>query len=242
MFVVTPPGAEAGKKYPLVQLIHGGPVGTFGDAFSFRWHPHAFAAPGYVVAMVNFHGSSSFGQKWVESILGAHPDKPFTDVMKATDVLDRAGARRPDAHGGGRRLVRRLPRELDRGAHGPLQVRSSRTRASTTSWRSSRRTRRTGGTTPTAARRSRTATPWRSGARTATRQFFQTPDAHPPRRARLPRPDRRRGSSSTARSRPRASRPASSTIPDENHWILKGQNAKHWYGEVLGLLAADLKP
>ena len=35
--------------------------------------------------MVNFHGSSSFGQAWVESILGAHADKPFTDVMKATD-------------------------------------------------------------------------------------------------------------------------------------------------------------
>ena len=49
-----------------MHLIHGGPVGTFG---------------------VNFHGSSSFGQAWVESILGAHPDEPFTDVMRATDFL-----------------------------------------------------------------------------------------------------------------------------------------------------------
>ena len=87
MFVVFPPGFDEAKKYPLVQLVHGGPVGTFGDAFSFRWHPHAFAAPGYVVAMVNFHGSSSFGQPWVESILGAHADKPFADVMAATDLL-----------------------------------------------------------------------------------------------------------------------------------------------------------
>ena len=87
MFVVFPPGFDKARKYPLVQLVHGGPVGTFGDAFSFRWHPHAFAAPGYVVAMVNFHGSSSFGQPWVESILGAHADKPFADVMAATDVL-----------------------------------------------------------------------------------------------------------------------------------------------------------
>ena len=85
MFVVFPPGFDKVKKYPLVQLVHGGPVGTFGDAFSFRWHPHAFAAPGYVVAMVNFHGSSSFGQKWVESILGAHANKPYVDVMAATD-------------------------------------------------------------------------------------------------------------------------------------------------------------
>ena len=87
MFVVYPPGFDPKKKYPLVHLVHGGPVGTFGDGFSFRWNPQAFAAPGYVVPMVNFHGSSSFGQKWVESILGAHPDKPFTDVMKATDFL-----------------------------------------------------------------------------------------------------------------------------------------------------------
>ena len=87
MFVVFPPGFDKAKKYPLVQLVHGGPVGTFGDAFSFRWHPHAFAAPGYVVAMVNFHGSSSFGQKWIESILGAHADKPFADVMAATELL-----------------------------------------------------------------------------------------------------------------------------------------------------------
>ena len=87
MYLVLPPGYEPGKKYPLVHLVHGGPVGTFGDGFNFRWNAQAFAAPGYVVAMVNFHGSSSFGQPFVESILGAHPDKPFTDVMRATDLL-----------------------------------------------------------------------------------------------------------------------------------------------------------
>ncbi|MGH9400437.1 MAG: S9 family peptidase, partial [Thermoanaerobaculia bacterium] len=91
MFVVYPPGFDPGKKYPLVQMIHGGPVGTFGDDFGFRWNAHAFAAPGYIVAMVNFHGSSSFGQKWVESILGAHADKPFEDVMKGTDALVQKG-------------------------------------------------------------------------------------------------------------------------------------------------------
>jgi dipeptidyl aminopeptidase/acylaminoacyl peptidase len=50
---------------------------------------------GYVVAMVNFHGSSSFGQPFVESILGAHPDKPFTDVMRATDALVAQGLADP---------------------------------------------------------------------------------------------------------------------------------------------------
>src|SRR5262249_52323694 len=67
MFVVYPPAFDAKSRYPLVQVVHGGPVGTSGDNFSFRWNPHAFAAPGYIVALVNFHGSASFGQAWVES-------------------------------------------------------------------------------------------------------------------------------------------------------------------------------
>jgi dipeptidyl aminopeptidase/acylaminoacyl peptidase len=96
MYVVFPPGFEPGKKYPLVHLVHGGPHNAFGDAFHFRWNAHAFAAPGYVVALVNFHGSSSFGQPFLESILGAHGDKPFTDLMKATDrLIEKASWTRP---------------------------------------------------------------------------------------------------------------------------------------------------
>lgn len=87
MYLVFPPGFEPGKKYPLVHLVHGGPHSSFGDGFHFRWNAHVFAAPGYVVALVNFHGSSGFGQPFLESILGAHGDKPFTDLMKATDFL-----------------------------------------------------------------------------------------------------------------------------------------------------------
>ena len=87
MFVVYPPGFDHAKKYPLVHVLHGGPIGTSGDEFHLRWNAHAFAAPGYIVAMVNFHGSSSFGQAFVESILGAPGDKPLADVLAATDVL-----------------------------------------------------------------------------------------------------------------------------------------------------------
>src|SRR5262249_49673238 len=87
MFVVFPPGFDPAKKYPLVQVIHGGPHGATQDGFHYRWNLHLFAAPGYVVAGVNFHGSTGFGQAFLESILGAHGDKPFDDVMKATDFL-----------------------------------------------------------------------------------------------------------------------------------------------------------
>ncbi|MCH8566868.1 MAG: S9 family peptidase [Balneolales bacterium] len=87
MFIVYPPNFDPSKKYPLVMLIHGGPHGIFGDQFHYRWNAHLFAAPGYVVALPNFHGSTSFGQEFAESIHGAHADLPFRDVMKATDFM-----------------------------------------------------------------------------------------------------------------------------------------------------------
>ncbi len=87
MYLLYPPQFDPGKKYPLIHLIHGGPAGTFGDEFHYRWNAQLFAAPGYVIAMVNFHGSTSFGNAFGKSIVGAHGDKPFTDIMKATDYL-----------------------------------------------------------------------------------------------------------------------------------------------------------
>ncbi len=87
MFIVYPPDYDRSKKYPLVMMIHGGPHGTFGDYFHFRWNAHLFAAPGYIVALPNFHGSTSFGQDFAISIHGENSTKPFEDVMKAADYL-----------------------------------------------------------------------------------------------------------------------------------------------------------
>ncbi len=87
LYLVYPPGFEQNKKYPLVHLIHGGPHSTFGDDFHFRWNAQLFASPGYIIAMVNFHGSTSFGKNFGKSIVGAHGDKPFKDIMLGTDFL-----------------------------------------------------------------------------------------------------------------------------------------------------------
>ncbi len=87
MFIIYPPDFDPYKKYPLVHLIHGGPHQTFGDDFHYRWNAQLFASPNYFIAMVNFHGSTSFGKNFGKSIVGAHGDKPFTDIMKATDFL-----------------------------------------------------------------------------------------------------------------------------------------------------------
>jgi dipeptidyl aminopeptidase/acylaminoacyl peptidase len=87
MFVLLPPGFDPGRKWPLVHMIHGGPHGAWLDSFHLRWNAALAASRGYVVALVNFHGSTGFGQPFAESIVGAHGDKPFTDIMNATDHL-----------------------------------------------------------------------------------------------------------------------------------------------------------
>lgn len=91
MFIVYPPAFDPGKKYPLVLMIHGGPHSIFGDQWHYRWNAHLFAEPGYVVALPNFHGSTGFGQEFTESIHGSHADKPFRDIMKATDFMIERG-------------------------------------------------------------------------------------------------------------------------------------------------------
>lgn len=87
VFLMYPPDFDDNKQYGMILLIHGGPYGVFGEGFHQRWNAQLFAAMGYVAAMVNFHGSSGFGKEFAQSILGAHGDKPFTDVMLAVDYL-----------------------------------------------------------------------------------------------------------------------------------------------------------
>src|SRR5262249_40211694 len=77
MFLALPHDYQEGKKYPLIQVIHGGPHATSPDAFHLRWNPHLFAAPGYIAAMVNFQGSTGWGQDFAKRILGAWGDRPF---------------------------------------------------------------------------------------------------------------------------------------------------------------------
>src|SRR5256884_4333031 len=70
-FLVTPPGFDPNSKYPLKFLIHGEPQGTWGNSWTYRWNAELFAATGnYVVVMINFHGSTGYGQKFTDSISG----------------------------------------------------------------------------------------------------------------------------------------------------------------------------
>ncbi len=88
-FLVKPPNFDANKKYPVKFLIHGGPEGAWGDDWSYRWNPELFAANGYVVIMINFHGSTGYGQKFIDEINGNWGGAPFEDLMKGLDYTER---------------------------------------------------------------------------------------------------------------------------------------------------------
>lgn len=85
--IVKPPFFEEGKKYPLILLIHGGPQGAFGDEFHYRWNIQMFASPGYVVATINFTGSTGYGQAFTDAISGDWGGAPYTDIMKGMDYI-----------------------------------------------------------------------------------------------------------------------------------------------------------
>jgi len=92
-FLVKPPNFDPSQKYPVKFLIHGGPQGAWGDDWSYRWNPELFAAPtssgpGYVVIMINFHGSTGYGQKFIDAINGDWGGTPFEDLMKGLDYAE----------------------------------------------------------------------------------------------------------------------------------------------------------
>jgi dipeptidyl aminopeptidase/acylaminoacyl peptidase len=87
-FLVKPPNFDASKKYPVKFLIHGGPEGAWDDDWSYRWNPELFAANGYVVIMINFHGSTGYGQKFIDAINGDWGGAPFEDLMKGLDYAE----------------------------------------------------------------------------------------------------------------------------------------------------------
>jgi dipeptidyl aminopeptidase/acylaminoacyl peptidase len=88
-FLIRPPAFDSAKKYPVKFLIHGGPQGAWGDAWSFRWNPELFAANGYVVVMVNPRGSTGYGQTIVDGVNGDWGGKPFSDLMLGLDEAEK---------------------------------------------------------------------------------------------------------------------------------------------------------
>ncbi|SFU73092.1 S9 family peptidase [Pseudoduganella namucuonensis] len=84
--VMKPWNAQPGQKYPVAFLVHGGPQGSFGNSWSYRWNPQVYAGAGYATVFIDFHGSTGYGQKFTDSISGDWGGKPLEDLKKGMDA------------------------------------------------------------------------------------------------------------------------------------------------------------
>lgn len=87
MWLLKPPAFNPARKYPVFYVVHGGPQVPMLDSWSARWNYQMFAARGYMVAVVNFHGSPGWGQAFTNSISKHWGDYPFEDLMKGLDLV-----------------------------------------------------------------------------------------------------------------------------------------------------------
>ncbi len=81
-YVVRPVDFDPARTTPVAFLIHGGPQGSFNNTFHYRWNPQVYAGAGYAVVMVDFHGSTGYGQAFTDSIRGDWGGKPLEDLKK----------------------------------------------------------------------------------------------------------------------------------------------------------------
>jgi dipeptidyl aminopeptidase/acylaminoacyl peptidase len=81
-WIVKPVDFDRAKRYGVAFLIHGGPQGSFGDDFHYRWNPQIYAAAGYAAVMVDFHGSTGYGQAFTDAIRNDWGGKPLVDLQK----------------------------------------------------------------------------------------------------------------------------------------------------------------
>jgi dipeptidyl aminopeptidase/acylaminoacyl peptidase len=84
-FVVKPPGFTETRRYPVMFLIHGGPQGSWGESWTYRWNAQVFASAGYLVVMPNPRGSTGYGQRFIDEISGDWGGKAYDDLMTVVD-------------------------------------------------------------------------------------------------------------------------------------------------------------
>lgn len=86
-YIVKPVDFDPSQKYPVAFLIHGGPQGSFGNHFHYRWNPQVYAGRGYVAVMIDFHGSTGYGQAFTDAIRGDWGGKPLVDLQKGLEFV-----------------------------------------------------------------------------------------------------------------------------------------------------------
>ena len=242
-YVIKPSNYVEGEKYPVAFLIHGGPQGSFGNSWSYRWNPMTYAGAGYGVVMIDFHGSTGYGQAFTDSISQHWGDRPLEDLQKGWAAaqqrypfLDGQNACALGASYGGYMInwiAGNWPGEFDclvnhDGVFDTFGMGYSTEELWFTEWEY-------GGT------------PWEN-----PRGYQQFNPANHVQNWRDPMlviqgdldfriPTAQSLSTFTALQR-RGIESRLIVFPDENHWVLKPANSLQWHTEVFGWLDKHLKP
>ena len=239
-FVIKPPGFDPAKKYPLFVLIHGGPHSMWKDDFIVRWNYHLLAQPGYVVLLTNYSGSTGFGEAFARSIQFDPLEGPGNEVNEAADEAIKryafVDASRQAAGGAsyGGHLANWLAVTTDRYkalvSHAGLYDLKTQWTTSDVAYN---RERNIGGPA------------WEDIALWREQSpFYRSPKLKAPILVTFGEKDFRVPINNGLEFwtvLQRQDVPSRFVVfPDENHWILKGENSRYFYGEVQGWLAKYL--
>lgn len=89
-YLVKPIDFDPARKYPIAFIVHGGPQGSAGNDWHYRWNPQVYAGAGYAVVQIDFHGSTGYGQAFTDAIRGDWGGPPLEDLRKGfAAALDR---------------------------------------------------------------------------------------------------------------------------------------------------------
>jgi dipeptidyl aminopeptidase/acylaminoacyl peptidase len=239
--IVRPPGFDPTKKYPLFVMMHGGPHTMFRDNYFLRWNYHLLAAPGYVLLMTNYTGSTGFGAKFAQGIQGDPLEGPTLEINQAADeaiarysFIDASRQCAGGASYGGH-LANWQQASTDRYrcliSHAGLINLESQWATSDVTYS---REQNMGGP------------PWQKGLdwnkqnpiRYATKWKTPVLVTVGERDFRVPLNNTLEYWSVLQRQKVES---RLLVFPDENHWILQGENSREYYGEVQRWLARWLK-
>jgi dipeptidyl aminopeptidase/acylaminoacyl peptidase len=240
--IVLPPNFDPGKKYPLFAMIHGGPHSMWRDYFFLRWNYHLLASPGYVILMTNYTGSTGFGEKFAQNIQGDPLATPGDEINQGVDealkrykFLDASRMCAGGASYGGH-LANWLQASTTRYrcliSHAGLVNLESQWGTSDTIYS---REINQGGPVWEQGPIWRKQNPIRYAAKFHTPMLVTVGEQD----FRVPLNNSLENWSVLQRMQV----PSRLVVfPDENHWVLKGENSKFFYGEVHAWLARWLQP
>ncbi len=230
--IALPPDFDENKKYPLFVVIHGGPHSMWRDQFFIRWNYHLLAQPGYIALLTNYTGSTGFGEKFAQEIQldplkgpGEEINEAANEAIKQFKFIDASRQAAGGASYGGH-LANWLQASTTRYkcliSHAGLVNLESQWATSDTIYS---RELNNGGPVWEQGPVWREQNPIRYAAKFKTPMLITVGEND----FRVPLNNSIENWSVLKRQRV----PSKLIVfPDENHWILKGENSRFWYSEV----------